>query len=254
LGGLSYGMKLAALGSVAAIVVALAIVIATRGSTPEPAIAAGNSEGVDSAMGSLLEAKALLDKGQIDAAVRKASEIPPASNARKTADYRQIQGAWADSLFAKAAASRDLPQKRALLDQISRATTVDSVRRKRAANELIALDAESVDVSDLPSAPKREASHTGASALRGTTTSPDEPPLDDSKALAAAKAGGPTLVRKNPFGDDPAPSSAEDADRSKLLQAKATLQQKVKSGQASDRDLKMLRAVCKQLADASCSN
>jgi len=39
-----------------------------------------------------------------------------------------------------------------------------------------------------------------------------------------------------------------------LLQAKATLRQKVQSGQATDRDLKMLRAVCKQLGDVSCSN
>jgi ABC transport system ATP-binding/permease protein len=251
LGGLSSGMKLAALGSVVAIVVALSMVIATRSSTPE--IAAGTAEGVDSAMRSLLEAKALLDKGQIDAAVRKAAEIPQASNARKTADYRQIQGAWADALFAKAAATQDPAQKRAFLDQISRATNVDSVRRKRAANDLSKLDAESVDVSDLPSAPKKEASHTALQAARNPQGSADEP-QDDPKALAAAKAGGPTLVRKNPFDDEPAPSSAQDADRSKLLQAKATLQQKVKSGQASDRDLKMLRAVCKQLADASCSN
>jgi hypothetical protein len=68
------------------------------------------------------------------------------------------------------------------------------------------------------------------------------------------------LVRKNPFDDgtDPAPASAQDlatsGDRSKLLQAKSLLQQKAQAGTASDRDLKMLRALCKQLGDASCSN
>jgi hypothetical protein len=241
-------MKLLAIGSVAAIVVALALVIATRGGS-EPEIATGSADAVDSAMRILLEAKALLDKGEIDAAVRKAAEIPQASNARKTADYRQIQGAWADSLFAKAAASQDPAQKRALLDQVARATSVDSVRRKQAASALTALDAESVDVRDLPSAPKK----TVAQAPRTTQNSGDEPLGDDLKA-PGAKVAGPTLVRKNPFDDDSAPSSAQDADRSKLLSAKATLQQKVRSGQASDRDLKMLRAVCKQLADASCSN
>jgi hypothetical protein len=245
LGGLSHGAKLAAIGCVAAIVVALALVIATRGSTPEPEIASGSPEAVDSTMRSLLEAKALLDKGEIEAAVRKAAEIPEASNARKTADYRQIQGAWADALFAQVAASHDVTQKRAILDQIARATNVDSVRRKRAASDLTALDAESVDVSDLPSAPKKQTPRT---------TPTEEALVEDPKAAIAAKTAGPTLVRKNPFDDDSAPSSAQDADRSKLLQAKATLQQKVRSGQASDRDLKMLRAVCKQLADASCSN
>jgi pSer/pThr/pTyr-binding forkhead associated (FHA) protein len=246
LGGLPYGVKLAAIGSVAAIVVALAVVIATRGSTPEAEIASGSSD-VDSAMRSLLEAKALLDKGEIDAAVRKAAEIPQTSNARKTADYRQIQGAWADALFAQAAATADPAQKRAFLDQISRATTVDAVRRKRAANDLLALDAQSVDVSDLPSAPKRD-THAVAQAPRTTAPSTDDAPAE------AAKTAGPTLVRKNPFDEEPTASSAADSDRSKLLSAKATLQQKQRSGQASDRDLKMLRAVCKQLGDVSCSN
>lgn len=241
-GGLSQGVKLAAIGGVAAIVVALALVVATRGSAPEAEPAAGTSaESVDSAMRSLLEAKALLDKGDVDAAVRKAAEIPASSNARKTADYRQIQSAWADALFAEAAASQDPTQKRALLDQIARATNVDSVRRKRAANDLTALDAESVDVSDLPSAPKKQ-------AARPAPTSTEDPPADDPKA------NGPTLVRKNPFDEDPAPNAGQDSDRGKLLAAKSTLQQKVRSGQASDRDLKMLRAVCKQLGDASCSN
>jgi len=239
-GGLSHGVKLAAIGGVAAIVVALALVVATRGGTPEPEIAAGSADGVDSAMRSLLEAKALLDKGDVHAAVRKAAEIPASSNARKTADYRQIQSAWADALFAQAAASQDATQKRALLDQIARATSVDSVRRKRAANDLTALDAESVDVSDLPSAPKKQ--------TRPAPTSTEDATADDPKA------GAPTLVRKNPFDEDPATNGGQDTDRSKLLAAKATLQQKVRSGQASDRDLKMLRAVCKQLGDASCSN
>jgi len=241
-GGLSQGVKLSAIGGVAAIVVALALVVATRGNTPEPEIAAGaNTESVDSAMRSLLEAKALLDRGDVDAAVRKAADIPASSNARKTADYRQIQSAWADALFAEAATSKDPMQKRALLDQIARATNVDSVRRKRAANDLTALDAESVDVRDLPSAPKKQ-------AARPAPTNIDDPPADDPKA------NGPTLVRKNPFDEDPASNAGQDTDRGKLLAAKSTLQQKVRSGQASDRDLKMLHAVCKQLGDASCSN
>ena len=109
--------------------------------------------------------------------------------------------------------------------------------------------AQSVDVKDLPSAPKKEASH-GTSQAPRSPSSADDAPVDDPKS----KASAPTLVRKNPFDEEPAPSRVQDADRSKLLSAKATLQQKVRSGQASDRDLKMLRAVCKQLADASCSN
>ncbi|MEP7052550.1 MAG: FHA domain-containing protein, partial [Pseudomonadota bacterium] len=238
LGKIPQGAKLLAIGSGAALLVALGVLIATRGTEPE---LPGASEPADSAMRTLAEAKALLDKGDIGGAERKAAQISEASNARKTADYRQIQGAWADALFAKAAAASDPAQKRAFLDQIARATTVDSVRRKRAANELGGVGAQSVEVSALPSAPKEP---KPALAPRPSVNSSDDP--------AGAKALNPaTLVRKNPFDDD----TVSPADQSaKLLSAKASLQQKVQSGQASDRDLKMLHALCKQLGDASCSH
>ncbi len=249
LGHLPHGAKLAGIAGAVVLVIILGIVVATRGSTPEPEIANSAGEPPDSAMRTLSEAKALLDKGDIDGALKKANEIPAASNARKTADYRQIQGAWADALFAKAAESTDPAQKRALLDQIARATNVDSIRRKRAANELAAEGAASVDVSDLPSAPKEPTHAAQQTAPRPAVN--DEPAPDPK---SAAKVSTPaTLVRKNPF-DEGSDSSSDASDRAKLLQAKATLQQKVQSGQASDRDLKMLHAVCKQLGDASCSN
>jgi len=247
---LPQGVKLAGLAGAGAVavVIALGIVVATRGSTPAPELASSASDPVDSAMRTLGEAKALLDKGSIDAAVRKAAEIPEASNARKTADFRQIQGTWADSLFAKAAATSDPAQKRAFLDQISRATTVDSIRRKRAASELASLGAESVDVTDLPSAPKDPPRLVAQAAPRSAPGSAEEPTASPSPAAKVATPA--TLVRKNPFDD----GSEPDPDRSKLLQAKAALQQKVQNGQASERDLKMLHTVCKQLGDASCSN
>ena len=255
LGRMPQGTKLFGIAAGVVLVIILGIVVATRGSTPEPEIANGSNEPADSAMRTLSDAKALLDKGDVDGAERKAAEIPEASNARKTADYRQIQGAWADALFAKAAASTDPAEKRALLDQIARATSVDSIRRKRAANELAADGAESVEVSDLPSAPKRPAHVAQQTAQNPSTGNSDDSPAPEPKPSAAKVSTPATLVRKNPFDDtsDPAPSN-DTSDRTKLLQAKATLQQKVQSGDASDRDLKMLRAVCKQLGDASCSN
>jgi pSer/pThr/pTyr-binding forkhead associated (FHA) protein len=258
-GKLPTGVKIAAIGGALAILLALGVAIATRGSSAQPEIASSGTEPVDAAMRTLSEAKALLDKGDAEGAARKAAEIPEDSNARKTADYRQIQGAWADALFAKAAATSDPAQKRALLDQISRATNVDSIRRKRAANELASLGAGSVDISDLPSAPK-DPPKVAAQAPSHAQSAGDPAPAPEPKAAAAKIATPATLVRKNPFddGSEPAQASAQDlatsGDRSKLLQAKSLLQQKAQAGTASDRDLKMLRALCKQLGDASCSN
>ncbi|MEO7036362.1 MAG: FHA domain-containing protein [Polyangiaceae bacterium] len=239
---LPHNVKLAAIGGGVAILVALGVVIATRGGTAEPELA-GAGEPSDSAMHTLADAKALLDKGDIDGAERKAAEVPEASNARKTPEYRQIQDAWADALFAKAAATSDPAQKRAFLDQIARATTVDSIRRKRAANEVVGGGGQSVDISDLPSAPKVvPAPHPSPSGSNS-----------DAPAAAAKSSTPVTLVRKNPFDDTPETAAPSDQS-AKLLSAKASLQQKVQSGQASDRDLKMLHALCKQLGDASCSN
>lgn len=244
-GGVSQNTKLMAVGGVVALVILLGVVIGTRGTSPEPELASSSEPAVDSAKRTLAEAKALLDKGDIDGALKKAAEIPESSNARQTADYRQIQGAWADALFAKADATDDPAEKRAYLDQVSRATSVDSIRRKRAAAALVAVGGESVDVNELPSAPKDPPRAVAQAAPRAPN---DDPP--EAKPSAAQVSAPATLVRKNPFDDD----TSESADRGKLLQAKAALQQKVRSGSASDRDLKMLRALCKQLGDASCSN
>ena len=67
-------------------------------------------------------------------------------------------------------------------------------------------------------------------------------------------------MRKNPFDEPgaaeipaPAPDSG-GADRTKLTATKNQLLAKVRSGSASDTDLKRLRALCRALGDASCSN
>jgi hypothetical protein len=130
-----------------------------------------------------------------------------------SATFRQIEAAWADSLLAQANASTEPAQKRGLLDQIARSTNVDSLRRNRAANDLAALNAGSVDVSDLPSAsepkPAGTAAHSAvASAGARPATPPEQPSAPEQpkpKAPTAAppvpgKANAPaTLVRKNPF-------------------------------------------------------
>jgi len=205
-------------------------------------------------MATLSEAKALLDKGDSEGAVRKASAIPEGSNARLTTDFRQIQSAWADSLFAQAANATDTAQKRALLDRISRATAVDSVRRKRAASDLNALDAETVDISELPS------SKASARPTQPANGLGDAPPTLSIKPEAPVKAAStPAPARKTSLRDpsetgESVQDLATSGDHTKMLEAKRVLQKMAAGGAISDRDLKLLRALCKQLGDASCSN
>src|SRR5450432_180176 len=74
------GMKVAALGGTIAILLTLGVVVATRGGSAQPEIASSGAEPVDSAMRTLSDAKALLDKGDPEGAARKAAEIPDDSN------------------------------------------------------------------------------------------------------------------------------------------------------------------------------
>jgi pSer/pThr/pTyr-binding forkhead associated (FHA) protein len=251
----SASTKLVAIGAVVAALLLLLVAIATRGSSAQPELAgSGMAPGAESAMATLSEAKALLDKGDSEGAVRKASAIPEGSNARLTTDFRQIQSAWADSLFAQAANATDTAQKRALLDRISRATAVDSVRRKRAASDLNALDAETVDISELPS------SKASARPTQPANGLGDAPPTLSIKPEAPVKAAStPAPARKTSLRDpsetgESVQDLATSGDHTKMLEAKRVLQKMAAGGAISDRDLKLLRALCKQLGDASCSN
>ncbi len=131
---------------------------------------------------------------------------------------------------------------------------------------MTALGGEAVDVTDLPSAPRTSTAvaqsptpHAGELPRAGSA---DDHPPAAAKPVSATAA----LVRKNPFDDPNAPEAPPAApgqtpqdlmtsgDRSKLLQAKNQLLTRQRSGQASDKELRLLRALCKQLGDASCSN
>lgn len=204
---------------------------------------------VDPAAKALEEAKALLEKNDLEGAHKRAIEgVPESSNARQSADFREIEGRWADSLFEQAAAETDPTKRREILDRIAKATSVDSARRKRAVNEIAKLDGDGVDVNELPSVPKPDSSGTAPTA--------------------PTSSGG--LVRKNPFGDStakPAPtekpaatgssggSAIDDAasgDRAKKTRAKDALLAKANSGSASKQELRVLRALCRQLGDGGC--
>jgi pSer/pThr/pTyr-binding forkhead associated (FHA) protein len=210
----------------------------------------------DTASQIIADALQMVQNGDVDGAHKKITlEIPEDSNARQSTDFREIEARWADMLFDKASRETDPVKKRAYLEQIARATSVDSIRRKRADNEIAALD-QGTDISQLPSAPKPEASAKEA---------PDKP---------TKLPGG--IVRKDPFAESPSPASTPkkptvakpkttsepganqddllSGDRTKLTSAKNYLKSKVASGKASDSDKRQLRALCRQLGDMSCAN
>jgi ABC transport system ATP-binding/permease protein len=257
--GMSLGAKvLIGLGA-AALLGTLVFVAASRGDEPADVASLPKSEQTDASAKILAEAKALLDKGDPSAARARAAQLPDDSNLRDTPEFRAIQSTWADELLTRASRADDPAEKRQLLEQVARATEVDSIRRKRAANDLAALGGETIDVSELPSAPRavpREKS--GSVAAKPNDAARPNDAVADAPKVTAAPA---TLVRKNPFDDPgaaeipaPPPDAGAAADRSKLTRTKNQLMAKARAGTASDTDLKQLHALCRTLGDATCSN
>jgi pSer/pThr/pTyr-binding forkhead associated (FHA) protein len=206
-----------ALGLVVA-VVAVVIGLALRGTEPPPAPLA--PAGGDRLTQTLKDARALLKQGDSEAAMLKASTIPADSNLRESQDFKAILDAWADGLFNRALATQDPAEKRSALERIASSPSVDPARRKRAADEIEAMQRPAVNVADLPSddmtieqtqkAPEPEAARSAAPTAAPAVThaavpkpTPKPATLPTKSATAAPKPEkSPALVRKNPFDDE----------------------------------------------------
>jgi len=183
---------------------------------PDPPITPiARSENRDPVGQTLREATALLAQGNTEGAMERARGIPESSNLRASSDFRAIQDAWADALFDKAARSQDPTEKRAILDRIAATPSVDPARRKRAADEVEAMQKSAVNIADLPSddeasadAAPKEASpepsekKPAPTAAKTATAKKPSPPAPKTTATPAPKttATSGSLVRKNPFG------------------------------------------------------
>jgi pSer/pThr/pTyr-binding forkhead associated (FHA) protein len=191
--GMSGGVKIA----IGASIVAIAVVVGLALKSPEPPPAPiVQSTAGDKLAQTLRDARGLLAAGDTEGAMQKANTIPEGSNLRDSADFKAIQDAWADALFNQALATQDISEKRGFLDRIARATSVDPARRKRAADELDAMQRPAVNVADLPSdtatAPPPAAPSGAPSALSDAEPADTAPPAAlkgpaPAKPLVAAK-------------------------------------------------------------------
>ena len=260
--GLSPGVKVvAAVGGLGALMILGMVIVGTtrHSAAPSPAVTAAAGQQVDSAAATLAAAKALLDQGQIEAAHAKALTIPEDSNARQSADFREIEARWADLLLDRANQENDPAKKRALLNQVASTTSVDSVRRKRAASEIALLDnGEGVDINQLPSAPHPKttaepvATEKVASSGLVRTNPFDAPPKKKKKKTTSHATHSASTAHTTSKAKEP--SGATSGDRSQQTAVKNALKAKVASGKGTDQDKRLLRALCRQLGDMSCVN
>jgi hypothetical protein len=149
----------------------------------------------------LREASDLLARGDTAGALKKSQEIPEDSNLRESTAFKEIQSKWADGVLDQAAKETDRSHKRQLLDQIAKSPDVGSMLRKRAANEIAALDADSVGIEQLPSAekhPKQDPAPPPPQALP-PPPAPPQPPAPPKRKVESKNEPRGGLVRDTPF-------------------------------------------------------
>jgi hypothetical protein len=177
-------------------VVVLAGILFLRNDS-EPTIAAPPVE-VSPAARTLKEAEDLMGKGDLEGALKKSQQIPEDSNLRESTTFKEIQTKWADAVLAQAANETDRTKKRSLLDQIAKSPDVGSILRKRAANDIAALDADSVGIEQLPSAEKHVPPPPPNTAPPTPATVQPPPPTPRRKVEPKPEPRG-GLVRDTPF-------------------------------------------------------
>jgi len=210
--GMSTTVKVAIGLLVAAVAVVLGL--ALRG-TDAPTAPITQPGGGDRLAQILKDARALSAKGDWEGAMQKVAAIPEGSNLRQSQEFKAIQDAWADALFDKALATQDAAEKRSALDRIASSPSVDPARRKRAADEIEAMQRPAVNVADLPSdditieqkavEAARPAAAPSVTAAPTVTLKPPapKPATAAPKPVPAPKPDkGGALVRKNPFDDE----------------------------------------------------
>ena len=220
---------------------------------------AGEDRVVDQTV--LEEAKRLSESGDHVAAHSKIGELPETSLLRDSAIVRDIEGKWADEMFAEAATSADPAKRRTILEQVSSAPMVDAERRKRAADMITQMDTGGTDIGSLPVADNKakDAGKTPGPLPNGLAPNP----FDDDKtpaATATKTSAAPTKTAPPPTGTGP---TAGDKAREAILDdkkdttdryaaARRSLEPRVWSGRATVDEIKMLRAICRQQRDSAC--
>jgi hypothetical protein len=228
--GLGMG-KLVGLGVSVGVVVIAAVVMLTRPSGGTgPGKVAGTEVAHTTAEGADLLKKAveLLAAKDIEGAHQKIQEIPETSTVRDEPAVKDVEGAWADSVFAKVEQAPDSAAKKLLLHSVSATPTVDAERRKKAADLVREIEAKEP--------PPPVATYSGGDFPRPTGVAvPSAVPSATPSATPIA-TGGSTI---------PTGLAAEDAKRK-------ALEPKVFGGRGTIDDIRMLKAICSHLGNREC--
>ena len=201
----------------------------------------------------LAEAKKLAASGKLeDAHAKINSDIGAASALRGDQDFKDIEMKWADALLLIAENEQDIQRRRGFYDRVAKAMTVDSGRRKIAADRLQSLEGfQSTNPSQLPMV--LDAGRAVFDAGHRT---------ERDAGHAAVWDSGTPVVATTPTASTSKPASGTDFDRESQLAlqqgqdakqlAKRQLEGKVYGGRASTDEIRLLKELCKEVGDKGC--
>ncbi len=207
----------------------------------------GEPRGAKSARGR--EEEALLRRRRLRRRARSADArtCPRRRFIRASADFKGIETRWAASLLERAQSEPDVAKKRAMLDRVAKADTVDPSQRKQAADMIQTLDGvTSTDPNELPA---MASAHDAAAPIQDAGPFRYDAGLRPYDAGVAITATAPTATATTP------PNDVDREGQLALTQrniAKKQLEGKVYSGRASSDEVRLLKALCKELGDHAC--
>jgi len=265
------------------VLVMFGAVIATGRSNRGGGTLHSGSPSLDANAQALQDARELAAVGKFEEAHSRLAKISVRSPQRKEAAFALVEGKWADALFERAARATTNEEKRAILDTLVNEPNLDRFRADKAKEQLANLrDDNVVAVDELPKTqPVKSASlpvvtapvevakaepvtpsvtraSTAAamgiaSSTRAVQTRPTAAAAPQTKPAAAAVA-----PQTKPAAAAAAPQVAlESAVSPELVQARAkknALRARVAAGTATEQEKRLLRSLCRQLNDASCSH
>jgi hypothetical protein len=200
-------------------------------------------------------AKALADKGDLEAAHQKLAECTT-DTIQSSADYQSVEARWGKDLLDRADREPDLNARREMAKRVEANKTTAVDLRNRA--QVMLRDIET-----------QQTQSAATLALAASATSPSvvsAQPRDASPHPSVAQRDPQTTTpRRPPPQPDPAPPPLPTSkpDRSKTDQArevlltnpglaKSLLMPVVASGKGTPEDVRVLKAACEGLKDRAC--
>jgi pSer/pThr/pTyr-binding forkhead associated (FHA) protein len=212
------------------------------------------------------DARRKCSSGDCETAHDELQTISDGAPQRSSPDFKDIENRWADQELAKGDAETDSAKRHVLYQRVAQDVAVDAAKRKAAADKLQALDtvasiptATPASLPQAPSMPSVDPSKPDSTRPRPT----QQPDTTYPTSVAAAAPPPPGPAPPTTVATAPAkpPSGTDDRERQAALQAttqdaknnmKTALEQKVYSGRASDTEIALLIATCKELGDKMC--